>query len=167
MIFRFAVAKNMGKREVLLYSSFMSMRKPKRKERAGLMVRRSARGRGLGLFTEGEIPRGAFIVEYIGRIIPTSDADNINTKYLFEVDEKITIDGSLRSNKARYINHSCRPNAEAEIDGSRIFIYAKKKIREGEEIFYDYGDEYFEEFIQPNGCKCPACAPMNVRRVDN
>jgi hypothetical protein len=69
----------------------------------------------------------------------------------------LTIDGSDNGNKARYINHSCAPNAEAEIDGTRILIYALKNIPAGEEIFYDYGDEYFNEFIKPKGCRCPKC----------
>lgn len=118
---------------------------------------------GLGLFALSAIQEGTDIVEYTGERIPTAVADARATKYLFEVDDAWTIDGSGRSNMARYINHSCEPNAEAELDGdNRIFIVAKRTIAPGEEITFDYGDEYFNEFIRPLGCKCPACAARSA-----
>src|SRR5438105_7005128 len=69
---------------------------------------------GLGLFATVAIRKGAFIAEYWGRRIPTKTADDLNTKYLFEINSRWTIDGSDRRNLARYINHSCRPNAEPD-----------------------------------------------------
>jgi len=148
----------------MVYSCIVSFRKSRRKQHSGLMVKRSAPGRGLGLYTEVPIKRGAFVIEYTGHLISTSVADTLKTKYLFEIDEKVTVSGSHRGNIARYINHSCEPNCEAEIDGTRIMIYAKKNIRAGEELFCDYGDEYFNEFIKPHGCKCPKCIEVFGRR---
>ena len=135
----------------------MSFRESRRKQHRGLIVKRSAPGRGLGLYTETAIKRGSFVIEYTGHLILTSVADTLKTKYLFEIDEKLTVNGSHRGNVARYINHACEPNCEAEIDGTRIMIYAKKNILAGEELSYDYGDEYFNEFIKPYGCKCSKC----------
>jgi hypothetical protein len=59
---------------------------------------------------------------------------------------------------ARYINHSCRPNAEALISKGRVWIWSRRNIKAGEEIAYDYGKEYFEGVIKPIGCKCEKCA---------
>jgi SET domain-containing protein len=67
------------------------------------------------------------------------------------------IDGSPRSNIARYANHACRPNAEAVDEGRRIYLCAKKTIRPGEEITYNYGREYFDIFLADGRCRCAAC----------
>ena len=113
---------------------------------------------GLGLFATKPIKKGAFIASYRGRLIRTKLADELNTKYLFEINSRWTIDGATRKNIARYINHSCRPNAEPEIRRHAIHIHAKKNIRPGDEITYHYGRGYFDTFIKPNGCKCAHCA---------
>jgi hypothetical protein len=115
---------------------------------------------GLGLFATVPLKRGDFIIEYTGEHIPTEEADRRGGKYLFIVSDTETIDGKGRENTARYINHSCTPNAEAELDEDelRVRIYARKRIEPGEEIFYDYGKEYWEEHIKPYGCRCPSCS---------
>ncbi|OGG61911.1 hypothetical protein A3C87_00755 [Candidatus Kaiserbacteria bacterium RIFCSPHIGHO2_02_FULL_49_34] len=115
---------------------------------------------GLGLFAETSIAKGGFIIEYTGERITVDEADMRGGQYLFQVTDTLTIDGRDRSNKARYINHSCKPNAEAEHleDGDRIFIRAKKSIKPGEEITYHYGKEFFETYIKPKGCRCIKCA---------
>jgi len=119
-------------------------------------VKRTVAGSGLGLFTTQPIKKGSFVIEYTGKKIPTNIANEMTTKYLFEIDKDWTIDGSARSNLARYINHSCDSNCEAEEEGGRIMIYAFRTIAAGEELTYDYGDEYYDEFIKPIGCKCSA-----------
>ena len=111
---------------------------------------------GLGLFAETPIRKDDFVVEYHGPLLNDEQADKKSGKYLFAIDKDLTIDGSSRQNKARYINHACRPNCEVEIDGKRLFIYAKKNIKAGEELTYHYGKEYFDGFIKPAGCRCPA-----------
>ncbi len=112
---------------------------------------------GLGLFAVKPIKKGAFIAEYWGKIIPTKLADELNTKYLFEINTRWTVDGSDRRNVARYINHSCRPNAETYIVKHKIKVSATKNIKPGEEITYNYGRNYFDMFLKPVGCKCVAC----------
>jgi SET domain-containing protein len=114
---------------------------------------------GLGLFALATIPKGARIIEYTGPLVTNAEVERRKTgKYFFGVNTKWSIDGSPRSNIARYINHSCRPNAEALISGRRVWIWAKRKIRAGEEITYDYGQEYFDVHIKPKGCRCQKCA---------
>lgn len=117
---------------------------------------------GLGLFATRIIEKGEFIVEYDGpRITKAEVEERSNTRYLFTVNSRWTIDGSPRSNKARYANHSCRPNAEAVQVRGRIHIKARKRIRPGDEITYDYGKSYFETFIAPKGCRCAKCDPCD------
>jgi len=112
---------------------------------------------GQGLFAQCDIKKGEFILEYTGKKIPTAVADAMETsRYLFEIDEEWTIDGSPRSNTARYINHSCTPNTEAEIVDGHIMITAVQNIKKGEELTIDYDTEYFDEFIRPVGCRCAA-----------
>ncbi len=126
--------------------------------RPQVQVKRSRTG--LGLFAIEDIPKDRLIVEYTGERISNEEADRRGGRYLFAVTDQLVIDGKGRQNKSRYINHACRPNAQAEHDESddRIYIRSIKKIRAGEEITYDYGREYLEDLIGPDGCKCPACA---------
>lgn len=112
---------------------------------------------GLGLFALKPLRRGDFIAYYSGRLISNETADRLWTKYLFEVNNRWTVDGSGRSNIARYINHSCRPNAESDVRKHRVFITAIRTIRPGDEITYNYGRDYFDTFIKPHGCRCEAC----------
>lgn len=120
-------------------------------------VKRAAPGAGLGLYAGEDIPKGACIIEYFGRDLAPGEEYTSRSKYLFEINSKRTIDGTLRANTARYINHSCRPNAEAEVIKGRVFIMAKRSIKAGEEIAYDYGKEYWNEHIKPLGCRCDKC----------
>jgi SET domain-containing protein len=114
---------------------------------------------GLGLFTTVPMKKGDCIIEYVGDILTTDEEVNARGgQYLFEVSSKKTIDGSLRSNTARYINHSCRPNCEVDIIKTRVFVYAKRNIKIGEELAYDYGKEFWKEYIKPKGCRCDKCS---------
>ena len=122
-------------------------------------VRRASAGRGL--FATVGFKRHEEIIEYVGEEVAFDSAPN--SKYLIEVDEHTVIDGSSHTNKARYLNHSCKPNAEACIVGRKVFIYAKKRIVPQEEITIDYGKDYWDEHIAPNGCRCAPCAKVGSR----
>lgn len=113
---------------------------------------------GLGLFATRPIPKGKRIIEYFGPLISNDIVEHSNRKYFFGVNTKWSIDGGLRANIARYINHSCKPNAEAFLSQRRrVWIWSMRKIKPGEEITYDYGKEHFEGIIEPIGCKCEGC----------
>lgn len=122
---------------------------------------------GLGLFAARPIADRTLIVEYTGRRIPTREAQEIDrrraNKYLFEIDHRWTIDGATRSNLARYVNHSCDPNAEAESNRGRLMYRAIRNIREGEEITLDYGEEHMELYFG-NGCLCAGCKPVRRKK---
>jgi uncharacterized protein len=129
----------------------MPYRYPRRSSHQ-LAVRRSRAG--LGLFVGNAIPKNEFVIEYVGPLLTEKAAAEKGGKYLFAIDDKLTIDGSRRKNLARYLNHSCQPNCEAELDDKRIFFYASRTIKPGEELTYHYGKEYFTDFIKPHGCRC-------------
>jgi SET domain-containing protein len=120
---------------------------------------------GLGLFATAPIARGAYVIDFRGKLIPTARADRMRTRNLFEIDAKWTINGSSRTNIARYINHSCKPNCVARRIARSIRIFALRKIEPGEELTFDYGEEYFDRFIAPAGCKCSKCSPPNGSRA--
>jgi SET domain-containing protein len=125
------------------------------KEYPNLAVKRATTG--LGLFALRRIPANRRIVEYVGPIISEAERKIKGGKYLFELEDKRAIDGSSRDNIARYINHSCEPNAKAWTTRNRVWIWSERAIEPGEEITIDYGEEYLDEFIKPKGCKCKAC----------
>jgi hypothetical protein len=122
---------------------------------------------GLGLFATKPIAKGTEIIEYLGRMLDCrkKEVDAIENKYLFQINGRWTIDGSRRSNTARYINHACRPNAESEVNQRKrtVVIRAIKNIAPGDEINYDYGTEYFKAYLKPIGCKCNACERKRAR----
>src|SRR5258708_7781933 len=128
---------------------------------------------GLGLFATKPIKKGTKIVRYIGPLLDCKKKkdDAIENKYLFELNNRWTIDGSVRENVARYINHACRPNAESDVRPRKrkVFIRAIKNIEPGDEINYDYGTDYFKAYLKPIGCKAastlgPLFLPDVVRR---
>ena len=116
---------------------------------------------GLGLFATETIEKRELIVEYTGRRISNAKAQELEwtraNRYLFELNSRWTIDGSSRRNLARYCNHSCKPNAEAETVRGRMMYRAIKRIPVGAQITIDYGEEYVELFFAKAGCKCATC----------
>jgi hypothetical protein len=123
---------------------------------------------GLGLFATKPIKKGAKIVRYFGPLLDSKNKkhDGIENKYLFELNNRWTIDGSVRKNIARYINHACKPNAESDVNARkrRVVIRAIRKIEPGEEINYDYGTDYFKAYLKPIGCKCDACEKKRKKK---
>ena len=123
---------------------------------------------GLGLFATKPIKKGTKIVRYFGPLLDSKKKkdDAIENKYLFELNNRWTIDGSVRKNIARYINHACKPNAESDVNPRKrkVFIRAIKNIEPGEEINYDYGTEYFKAYLKPIGCKCAACEKKRKKK---
>lgn len=112
---------------------------------------------GIGLYTYTPIKKGKCVIEYVGRVISEAEEYVSRSKYLFEVTKKMTLDGRPRINKAGYINHSCRPNCEANTYKRRVYIMARRDIQVGEELTYDYGKAYWKEHIGPEHCRCPKC----------
>ena len=119
-----------------------------------------------GLFALDNIKPGEIVIEYVGELITNKIADyreieynerGFGDCYMFRFDADNIIDATKYGNLARFINHCCEPNCKAqcnEINGKKhILLLAKKFIKAGEEITYDYNFEVESEKIQ---CRCGA-----------
>ena len=127
---------------------------------------RSSGVHGKGVFALQPLAKGESVIEYIGEIItwkqalrrhPHNPKDPDHTFY-FHIDDERVIDAAVGGNAARWINHACTPNCEAdEVDG-RIFIKALRRIEPGEELFYDYGliidERYTPKLKKQFACHC-------------
>lgn len=120
---------------------------------------------GTGGYARKDIPSGTRIIEYVGeRIDKTESAKRCEAEnaYIFTIDDDCDLDGSVAWNPAKFINHSCAPNCEAEWDESRIFINALRDLKQGEELTFNYGfdlEEYHEHICQ---CRTPDCVGFIV-----
>jgi uncharacterized protein len=135
-----------------------------------IQVRRSG-VHGKGVYALRPIAAGEVIIEYVGEVItwpealsrhPHNPADPNHTFY-FHIDEQRVIDANVGGNAARWINHACDPNCEAdEVDG-RVFIKSRRRLKAGEELFYDYGlmidERYTPKLKKAYECRCgsPRC----------
>ncbi len=112
---------------------------------------------GKGLFTLQEIKQGTRIMQYVGdRISKAESAKRLaqGNVSIFTFSAQYDIDGNVLRNTARYINHSCHPNCEAELTRRCIWIVALRDIQAGEELSYNYG--YPAEAYQEWPCTCGA-----------
>jgi uncharacterized protein len=123
---------------------------------------------GKGVFALRPIAKGERVIEYKGQIVSWPEAlrrhphdpKDPNHTFYFHIDDKNVIDAKVGGNAARWINHACAPNCEAdEVDG-RIFIKALRRLLPGEELFYDYGliidVRYTEKLKREYECRCGA-----------
>lgn len=120
---------------------------------------------GRGVYATEDIPEGTRIIEYIGELVDKEESERRAWKqhehaektgdaavYIFTLNKRWDIDGSVPWNTARLINHSCDPNCEAWVEGKRIFIYALRDIAKGEELGFDYGFDI--ECFEDHPCRC-------------
>jgi len=135
----------------------------------GALVIKRSKIAGRGGFAGRTIKKGERLIEYVGERISHAVADDRyddasmrrHHTFLFAVNRRVVIDGAVNGNESRWLNHACDPNCEAVIEKSRVFIEAKRDIRTGEELCYDYaferdGSETDEDVFQLYGCKCGA-----------
>ena len=122
---------------------------------------------GTGLFAKKSIKKGTKIIEYIGDKITKKEGDkradkqiknakknkNNGKVYVFELNKKYDIDGSVSNNHARLINHSCSPNCEVEIINNKIWIISIKNIKKSQELSYNYGYPYDTDYLE-HICRC-------------
>jgi len=112
-----------------------------------------------GLYAAKNIKAGKKIINYKGKIITTKETernpkyDNNKAIYLFNLNYRYDLDGDFEYNTARLINHSCNPNCEVDGKGLKLWVFALRDIKKGEELSYDYGfgyDSDYKQFV----CKC-------------
>jgi hypothetical protein len=132
---------------------------------------------GLGVFARRDIPKGTRMIEYTGEKVSNGEADRRyddesmarHHTFLFILNSRTCVDAAWDGNEARFINHSCAPNAEAVIERGHIWIDAEQRISAGEEITYDYQyeeeDDYTEEDLRFYVCRCgaPTCRGTIVK----
>ena len=129
---------------------------------------RHSRIHGNGVFAARKIPAGTRIIEYQGKRITEKqaekrfgqDPENPHHTFFFSLDSGKLIDGGDEGNDARWINHACEPNCEAQEEKGRVYIHALRDIRRGEELSYDYGlviDERLTKAVKAAyACRCGA-----------
>ena len=123
-----------------------------------------------GLYASRDIKDRTKIIEYKGKILTKNQVetnpkfDNDKAIYLFNINKKYDLDGDFKYNTARLINHSCDPNCEVTGTGLKIWIHAIKNINRDEELTYDYGFGFDEDFKNyPCKCKSKNCVGYIVR----
>ncbi|HYG22407.1 MAG TPA: SET domain-containing protein-lysine N-methyltransferase [Verrucomicrobiae bacterium] len=122
-----------------------------------LVIYRTSEIHGTGGFARVDIREGTEIVEYTGENISKEESQRrceLNNPYIFDIDETTDLDGNVEWNLARFINHSCSPNCEAQWDEKHIWIVAIRDIRAGEELTFNYG--YDLDDYQDHPCRCGA-----------
>ena len=137
-------------------------KKTKTRKPAGRIEVRKSGVHGRGVYATKPIPKGARIIEYTGkRVLWENVPDDLVDPhtFLFGLDNGIeVIDPTTDGNEARWINHSCDPNCEAIEENGRVFIYALRNLRPGEELFYDYALQVDEpvtrEVAEESRCFC-------------
>ncbi len=123
-----------------------------------------------GLYANCNIEKGKKIIEYKGKIISIKKSEKdpkFNNKkaiYLFNINKRFDLDGDFKFNIARLINHSCEPNCEVFGQGLKVWVYAMKDIKKGEELSYDYGFSYDEDYKDfPCKCRSKKCVGYILR----
>lgn len=130
---------------------------------------------GNGVFAKEPIKKGERIVRYKGKLRTHDEVDeeyggedeNGHT-FLFTLNDDYVIDANVGGNIARWINHSCKPNCESEVEEDpkgrrnkdKVYIQAIRNIKPGEELTYNYGivlDEPHTKKVKKLwACKCGA-----------
>lgn len=129
----------------------MSKRKPVVWKGEDFVVRKSTiKGAGKGLFAKALLRPGDTIGAYTGKVLTDRQAGRspyIDSDYMLWVcrDCNILGEGPL-ANHTRYINHSDKPNSciVTSTRWKKARIEVTKRILPGQEIFMDYGPDYWE-----------------------
>ncbi len=123
-----------------------------------------------GLYANRNIKKGTKIIQYRGKLISIKKSevhpkfDNEKAIYLFNINKKYDLDGDFKFNIARLINHSCEPNCEVIGKGLKIWVFAIRDIKKDEELSYDYGFSYDENYKDfPCRCGSKKCVGYIVR----
>jgi SET domain-containing protein len=129
---------------------------PKSKSKPPKWEIRGSKIQGTGVWASAQIRSKSYVLEYVGEMIDKKESAKRcedSNQYIFHVDDTHDLDGNVDWNPARFINHSCEPNCEAEQDDdNRIWIRAKRRILVGEELTFNYG--YDIEDYRDHPCEC-------------
>jgi SET domain-containing protein len=126
-------------------------------EATEFVVFRTSPIHGTGGFARTDIPADTRVIRYVGEEITKSESlrrCELDNEFIFDLDEEHDLDGSVNWNPARFINHSCAPNCEAQMDDSEVWIVAIRDIKAGEEITFNYNYDLVDYREHP--CRCGA-----------
>ena len=115
---------------------------------------------GLGGFARHPISCGARVIEYVGEPIDKGESlrrCEANNPFIFTLNDHHDLDGNVDWNPARFLNHSCSPNCDAEVQDGRIWIVANRDIAAGEELTFNYGFDLEDYLDYPCRCGSPNC----------
>jgi SET domain-containing protein len=140
---------------------------PKRRQQDNhpLVIFKKSTIHGTGGFARVDLRREKRIIEYVGPKLSKAEAQaelDQHNAYLFTLDEDYDIDGSVAWNPARFLNHSCAPNCEAEVVRGHIWLYAARSIKAGEELTYNYGHGLAGYEDRPCHCGASSCVGYMV-----
>jgi len=131
----------------------------------GLLIFRRSLIHGFGGFAKLEVAKGTRVAEYVGERISKSESlvrCEKQNEYIFTLNEKEDLDGNVEWNPARFINHSCAPNCEAELEAERIWLVSLRHILPGEEVTFNYGFDLEDYRDYPCHCGSPDCVGFIV-----
>ncbi|OCK79858.1 hypothetical protein K432DRAFT_443585 [Lepidopterella palustris CBS 459.81] len=125
---------------------------------------------GFGLYVGEKVKADDYLGEYKGEIITNGEMErrgsiyhHLKTNYLFDLNKAQQVDSTRAGNKFRFINNSneesiinCYPHVMLCNTVVRIGMYAKRDLKIGEELFFNYGypkeaTKGFWEKGQPKG----------------
>lgn len=124
------------------------------------LIFRTSAIHGTGAYARHDLPKGTRVIEYLGRKITKQETIELcqqGNVYVFSLDDEYDLDGDVPWNPARFVNHSCAPNCEAEEADGRMWVVALRDIRAGEEVTYDYGYDLEDYRDYPCRCGAPDC----------
>lgn len=132
-----------------------------------LITFRRSRIHGTGGFARKDIPAGTRLIQYVGEKITKAESlrrCEAENPYIFTLDDEHDLDGSVERNPARFLNHSCTPNCETELDeeAAEVWILTLRDIRAGEELSFNYGYDLSEYREHPCQCGAPECVGFIV-----
>ncbi|KAG8043756.1 hypothetical protein GUJ93_ZPchr0458g22336 [Zizania palustris] len=142
-----------------------------------LQVFFTGEGKGWGLRTLDELPKGAFVCEYVGEVLTNTElhertVENMNNgRHTYPVlldadwgsegvlkdEEALSLDSTFYGNVGRFINHRCYDANLVEIPVEvetpdhhyyHLAFFTTKKVEAFEELTWDYGID-FDDDKQP------------------
>jgi hypothetical protein len=107
---------------------------------------------GWGLFVKEAVEKGELVSEYKGEVISKIEAERrgsiydhvTNCSYLFTLNDESDVDSTRLGNNVKFVNHmdgsksNCQPLIKVVDRQGRIGLFAKRAIKAGEELSFDY-----------------------------
>lgn len=114
------------------------------------------------MFAARALAAGERVLEYVGERVGKAESRRRQRArrpvWIFELNRRQDLDGRVRGNPARFINHSCAPNCTVVAERGRVWIYAEREIAAGEELTFDYGYRLAAFLGHPCRCGAAGCA---------